>query len=219
VYKKLLRFDITARVFSNRDSRIEEDPETWVVENSSAIRNRKIFLRWFLTRLTSDPSEAGYWEYLDKVGFMHVGQGRRNPLHVEYTFLGATLGYIQNAVMESILSEPCLRMEQKLAIVKAFGKLIWIQNDLLARYHTHDGEEYRQYSTEHDIESNSTASTAEGDAAMSIHSAGTGYISWVRNKESVAAPSSNSSRSSVCPFSGVGLEDQRAELVNRKKDG
>ncbi|KXL48760.1 MAG: hypothetical protein FE78DRAFT_134044, partial [Acidomyces sp. 'richmondensis'] len=153
VYKNLLHFDITARVFSNRDSRIEEDPEIWVAENSSAIENRKIFLRWFLTRLTSDPSDVGYWEYLDKVGFMHVGQGRRNPLHVEYTFLGATLGYIQNAIVEAILSEPNLQIGRKIAIVKAFCKLIWIQNDLLARYHTHDGEEYQQFSAENDVES------------------------------------------------------------------
>lgn len=68
VYKKLLKHDVTARVFSNRDSRSEEDPDIWVKEDSSTIQNRKMFLRWYLTKLNSDPTKFEYWEYLDKVG-------------------------------------------------------------------------------------------------------------------------------------------------------
>lgn len=68
VYRKLLQHDITARVFSNRDSRNDMDPEVWAKEDSSTIQNRKIFLRWYLTKLSGDPTEPGYWEYLDKVG-------------------------------------------------------------------------------------------------------------------------------------------------------
>lgn len=124
VYKKLLKHDITARVFSNRDSRSEENPDTFVSEESSAIQNRKMFLRWYLTKLNSDPSKMEYWEYLDKVGLMHVGKGRRNPLHVDYVFLGACLGYIQDAMMESILSHPKLHRTRKIAIVKAINKVI-----------------------------------------------------------------------------------------------
>jgi hypothetical protein len=68
VYKKLLQHDITARVFRNRDSRSEVDPDVWPEEASQAIQTRKIFLRWYLTRLTSGPSNMDYWEYLDTVG-------------------------------------------------------------------------------------------------------------------------------------------------------
>lgn len=68
VYKKLLQHDITARVFSNRDSRVEEDPAVWMTEDSSTIQNRKMFLRWYLIKLNSDPTKFEYWEYLDKVG-------------------------------------------------------------------------------------------------------------------------------------------------------
>lgn len=56
VYKKLLAYDVTARVFSSRDSRSEEDPDVWANNNSAAIQNRKIFLRWYLTKLNSDPT-------------------------------------------------------------------------------------------------------------------------------------------------------------------
>jgi len=68
VYKKLLRHDITARVFSTRDSRSEVDPDQWATEETSQIQNRKMFLRWYLTKLNSDPTSMEYWEYLDKVG-------------------------------------------------------------------------------------------------------------------------------------------------------
>lgn len=68
VYKKLLKHDITARIFSTRDSRIEEDPVYWPREEDFLIKHRKILLRWYLTKLNSDPSKLEYWQYLDKVG-------------------------------------------------------------------------------------------------------------------------------------------------------
>lgn len=60
VYQKLLAYDVTARVFSSRDSRQEDDPEVWANINSAAIQNRKIFLRWYLTKLNSDPTRHAY---------------------------------------------------------------------------------------------------------------------------------------------------------------
>ena len=88
VYKKLLKHDVTARVFSTHDSRDDEDPPVWPQDGSPAIQNRKIFLRWYLTRLNQDPSKKEFvgvvsqiilyppltiymkWEYLDKVGYV-----------------------------------------------------------------------------------------------------------------------------------------------------
>lgn len=138
VYKKLLQHDITARVFSTRDSRDDEDPPVWPQDGSPAIQNRKIFLRWYLTRLNQDPSKMEFWEYLDKVGEMHVGSGRRNPLHVDYLFLGICLGYIQDAFTEAILTNTTVELRLRISIVRALGKVIWIQNDLLARWHINE---------------------------------------------------------------------------------
>lgn len=85
-----------------------------------------------------------YWEYLDKVGMMHVGQGRTHPLHVEYVHIGVTLSFIQDVLTEAILSHPRMRMEKKISLVKAIGKLIWIQNDLFAKWYVRDGDEYKE---------------------------------------------------------------------------
>lgn len=75
---------------------------------------------------------------------MHVGLGREHPLHVEYIHIGAALSVIQDILTEAILSHPRLHISRKIAIVKALGKVIWIQNDLFAKWYVRDGEEYGQ---------------------------------------------------------------------------
>ncbi|KAJ6440002.1 globin-like-protein [Purpureocillium lavendulum] len=142
VYKKLLQYDITARAFTTRstsfDGPVDEVPD----ENSPQILHRKMFLRAYLAKLCSDPSKMEFWEYLDKVGMMHVGLGRRHPLHIEYVHLGACLGFIQDIMTEAILSHPRLHLSRKTALVKALNKVIWIQNDLMAKWHVRDGVEF-----------------------------------------------------------------------------
>lgn len=73
---------------------------------------------------------------------MHVGLGRTHPLHIEYIHIGACLSVIQDILTEAIFSHPRLPMPRKIAIVKALGKVIWIQNDLFAKWYVSDGEEY-----------------------------------------------------------------------------
>lgn len=65
---------------------------------------------------------------------MHVGRGREHPLHIEYVHIGACLSFIQDTLTEALLSHPRLRLEKKVALVKALGKVIWIQNDLFAKW-------------------------------------------------------------------------------------
>lgn len=73
---------------------------------------------------------------------MHVGRGREHPLHIEYVHIGACLGFIQDTLTEALLSHPRIKMDKKIALVKALGKVIWIQNDLFAKWYVRDGEEY-----------------------------------------------------------------------------
>lgn len=142
VYKKLLQYDITARAFETRSTSYEGPVDPNLSEYSPQILHRKMFLRGYLTKLCSDPSRMEFWEYLDKVGMMHVGQGRVHPLHVEYVHIGVTLSFIQDVLTEAILSHPRLKMDRKIALVKALSKVIWIQNDLFAKWYVRDGEEY-----------------------------------------------------------------------------
>ena len=45
----------------------DSDPDEWPTLSGPEISRRKIFLKWYLQRLNSDPNKPGYWEYLDKV--------------------------------------------------------------------------------------------------------------------------------------------------------
>lgn len=83
---------------------------------------------------------------------MHVGLGRAHPLHVEYIHLGVCLAFIQDIMTEAILSHPRLPLQRKIALVKALGKVIWIQNDLMAKWHVKDGQEFEDAEQEVVIE-------------------------------------------------------------------
>lgn len=73
---------------------------------------------------------------------MHTGKGRAKPLHIEYIHIGMVLSIIQDTMTEAILSHPRLHLPRKIALVKAIGKVMWIQNDLFAKWYTRDGDEF-----------------------------------------------------------------------------
>ncbi|TGZ78956.1 hypothetical protein EX30DRAFT_355884 [Ascodesmis nigricans] len=154
VYRKLLSFDITAQTFTTRSTSYSGPLSTTPLPtiDSPQIRYRKMFLRGYLQKLCSDPTRFEFWEYLDKVGMMHVGQGRKHPLHVEYIHIGMCLAFIQDVVVEAILNHPKLRLDQKTAIVKAMGKVLWIQNDLFAKWYVRDGDEFADEMEEREVE-------------------------------------------------------------------
>ncbi|KAH6953792.1 Protoglobin-domain-containing protein [Ilyonectria sp. MPI-CAGE-AT-0026] len=142
VYQKLLQFDITARAFQMRDTRSDAPFEVSIDENSLELRQRKMFLTSYLTKICSDQSKMAFWEYLDQVGAMHVGLNRSKPLNVEYIHISATLCLIQHVLTEAILSHNALPMSKRTSMVKALSKVIWIQNDLFAKWYVRDGEEF-----------------------------------------------------------------------------
>ncbi|KAK3362531.1 Protoglobin-domain-containing protein [Lasiosphaeria hispida] len=142
VYKKLLQYDITARAFQTRSTAFEGPMDETPDEESPQILHRKMFLRAYLKKLCSDPTQMEFWEYLDKVGMMHTGLGRTHPLHIEYIHIGAALAVIQDILNEAILSHPRLQLPRKIAIIKALNKVIWIQNDLFTKWYVHDGDEF-----------------------------------------------------------------------------
>ncbi|KAI9931833.1 hypothetical protein ASPWEDRAFT_169325 [Aspergillus wentii DTO 134E9] len=142
VYKKLLETDITARAFHTRSTADETPVEDFFTEESPQIKRRKMFLRWYLIKICSDPSQMEFWRYLNKVGVMHCGQERLHALNIEYIHIGALLGFIQDIFTEALMSHPHLSLSRKIALLRAINKIIWIQNDLFARFRVRDGEEF-----------------------------------------------------------------------------
>lgn len=147
---------------------------------------------------------------------MHSGQVRRTPLNIEYIHLGVCLGYIQDIWIEAMLSHPHLSLRRKIALVRAVNKILWIQNDLFARYHSSDGEEFADemsmfnytedqegYLGEKRILGSSSGSSTEDDRS-SISSGVAPSIDGVAPSIHSVAPSiqsaSTAPKGSACPF-------------------
>ncbi|KAI1081426.1 Protoglobin-domain-containing protein [Whalleya microplaca] len=188
VYQKLLQYDITARALETRSTSYEGPVDPNLNENSPQILHRKMFLRAYLAKLCSDPSTMEFWEYLDKVGMMHTGRGREHPLHVEYIHIGACLAFIQDTLTEALLSHPRLRMDKKIALVKAIGKVIWVQNDLFAKWYVRDGDEYADEMEKPEIETE-------------------GYLHGKRILADIEEGPSDLTTPGTCPFSGISKAD------------
>ncbi|EWG53753.1 hypothetical protein FVEG_12116 [Fusarium verticillioides 7600] len=211
VYKKLLQYDITARAFTTRSTSFEGTLDEIPDENSPQILHRKMFLRAYLMKLCSDPSKMEFWEYLDKVGMMHVGLGRKHPLHIEYVHLGVCLGFIQDIMTEAILSHPRLHIQRKTALVKALNKVIWIQNDLMAKWHVKDGAEFETGDSDIEIERegylHGKRIIGEGSGSGTEDDASEHH----QNAPSRIPHPSGMPAGGVCPFSGMGAPAEDEE--------
>jgi hypothetical protein len=139
---------------------------------------------------------------------MHVGLGRKHPLHIEYVHLGICLGFIQDIMTEAILSHPRLHIQRKTALVKALNKVIWIQNDLMAKWHVKDGAEFETGDSDIEIE-------REGYLhGKRIIGDGTGSEDDASEHHQPATPSRiphpGTASGGVCPFSGMGAPADEA---------
>ncbi|KAI0528088.1 Protoglobin-domain-containing protein [Xylaria bambusicola] len=220
VYHKLLQYDITARAFQTRSTSYEGPVDENLSDDSPIILHRKTFLRAYLNKLCSDPSTMEFWYYLDKVGMMHVGRGREHPLHIEYVHIGACLSFIQDTLTEALLSHPRLRMERKVALVKALGKVIWIQNDLFAKWCKyiimvtlfHDW-----LRSEQRIEANTHLDVRDGDEfadeAEAPEIEREGYLFGKRMLDDLEEED-EAGATSACPFSGLAKGVSKVSISN-----
>lgn len=149
VYTKLLSFDITAAAFVPRQTGYTGEAPTALKDLSHEhpqIKFRKDFLRGYLVKLVSmDYSDIGSWEYLDKVGKMHTGvmggfahRAKRPALRVEYVHCAILLGFVEDILVNAVITHPDLDIDTKNAVARAANKLLWIQNDLFARHYIPD---------------------------------------------------------------------------------
>lgn len=128
---------------------------------------------------------------------MHVGLGRKHPLHIEYVHLGACLGFIQDIMNEAILSHPRLHIQRKIALVKALNKVIWVQNDLMAKWHVKDGAEFEGPDSDIEIEREGYLHGKKilEDEDMKDNADGNGSPDGEESRPRAAR--------GTCPFSGV----------------
>jgi hypothetical protein len=131
---------------------------------------------------------------------MHVGLGRTHPLHIEHIHLGACLSLIQDIMTEAILSHPKLPLPRKITLVKALGKIIWIQNDLMAKWHIREGvDEFAVNDDEIEVEEEGYLHGRKivDDEEEAMEDLGTPI---------------GSALAGVCPFSGLGEGTENSKI-------
>ena len=72
--------------------------------------------------------------YLDMVGKIHTSKAGNPKTTIPLVQMNALLGFVSDALLCKILS---LNLERylEIATIRAFNKLLWIQNDLINRHY------------------------------------------------------------------------------------
>ena len=137
VYDKLHSYDATWRHFLPRQSGYEGDvPPTLeaLTPDHPQIAFRKQHLGRYLERLVTVPYDAKMVTYLDTVGKIHTTAAGSGAISVPLVQMNALLGFVADAVNATILGLD-LPIEVKGRAIRAFSKLLWIQNDLIVRHY------------------------------------------------------------------------------------
>jgi hypothetical protein len=137
VYEKLHRYDATWRHFLPRQSGYEGAvPKRLenVTLDHEMISYRKEHLARYLAALVTRPYDGKLVAYLDKVGKMHTPRTGSEELNVPLVQMNALLGFVADALTNTILS---LGLDRAVEVrtLRAFNKLLWLQNDLINRHY------------------------------------------------------------------------------------
>lgn len=137
VYDKLFGYDATKRHFMPRQSGYDgeiplnlEDLE----QDHPQIQFRKSHLATYLTKLVTAAYNMGTVRYLDNVGKIHTADFGNPGLVVPLVQMNALMGFVADAVVATLQGVDAPQ-EKKDAMIRAFNKLLWLQNDLIVRHY------------------------------------------------------------------------------------
>lgn len=137
VYVKLFSYDATKRHFVPRQSGYEGavpvSLETLTLDHDM-IRFRKQHLGRYLSNLVTKAYDGKMVAYLDFVGKIHTPHAGSADLSVPLVQMNALMGFVSDALVSTILGLG-LDRETEVRTLRAFNKLLWIQNDLITRHY------------------------------------------------------------------------------------
>ncbi len=138
VYLKLFAFDATKRHFLSRNAGYSGALPVTLFDltlDHPQIAMRKQHLSAYLVRLVTGAYDSKMNAYLDMVGKIHTNKAGNPGVVICLVQMNALMGFVNDALVATLLTLnlPC---EQKVKMVRAFGKLLWIQNDLISRHYT-----------------------------------------------------------------------------------
>ncbi|CAN5644430.1 hypothetical protein BH11PLA2_BH11PLA2_49440 [soil metagenome] len=137
VYAKLYTYDATWRHFLPRQHGYDGATPAILAEltpDHPQIAFRKQHLGRYLVVLVTKPYDGKMVEYLDMVGKMHTDKAGSKELVVPLVQMNALIGFVADALTATILGFDLPR-QQEVATLRAFNKLLWLQNDLIVRHY------------------------------------------------------------------------------------
>ena len=137
VYDKLHAYDATWRHFVPRQHGYEGAVPAGLADltpDHAQIAFRKQHLGRYLVNLVTRPYDGKMVEYLDMVGKMHTPKAGGAALDVPLVQMNALLGFVADAVTATVLGLGLPR-DAEARTLRAFGKLLWVQNDLITRHY------------------------------------------------------------------------------------
>jgi hypothetical protein len=137
VYAKLHSYDATWRHFLPRQSGYAGDvPLTLdqLTMEHPQIAFRKQHLSRYLVTIVTKPYDGKMLEYLDMVGKIHTNKAGSKNIDVPLVQMAALMGFVTDALIATILGLNLPR-DAEAKTLRAFNKLLWLQNDFVVRHY------------------------------------------------------------------------------------
>lgn len=137
VYAKLYTYDSTWRHFLPRQhgyDGVVPDKLTDLTPDHPQIKFRKQHLAQYLEKLVTGAYDGKMVEYLDVVGKIHTPKLGNKNINVPLVQMNALMGFVADAVNATILGFD-IPFDAKVKAIRAFSKLLWLQNDLIVRHY------------------------------------------------------------------------------------
>ena len=136
-YQRLLQYDATARHFVPKQHGFEGDAPADLAQlapDHPQIQFRKDHLHRYFMQLIGRSYDEKMVSYLDMVGKMHTSQAGNRQIEIPLVQMNALMGVLSDVLIDVVL-EASLDAASTAKALKAFNKLLWIQNDLVSRHY------------------------------------------------------------------------------------
>jgi len=142
-YERLMAFNATARHFVPRQHGYDGQVPASVEELTAThpqIQFRKDHLNRYFLALIGRSYDAKMVVYLDMVGKMHTQKSGSPLIDVPLVQMNALMGLLSDILTQTLMESP-LDQDKTLSTIRAFQKLLWIQNDFINRHYAADASE------------------------------------------------------------------------------
>jgi hypothetical protein len=137
VYVRLFACDSTKRHFVPRqfgyEGRVPGNLADLTLDHEQ-IQFRKAHLANYLKRLVTGAYDGKMVNYLDLVGKIHTPKAGSKEINVPLVQMNALMGFVADALLAAVLGLD-LDAQAKARALRAFNKLLWLQNDLITRHY------------------------------------------------------------------------------------